>query len=78
MKISMHRRRNQSLPPRPARSRKLLVIIALFLSATVALAAKLSRAAEPPPGRQAVVLADRDTQQLIDERMREHLRALSR
>lgn len=76
MKMSFHRRRSQSLPPQPARSGKLIIVVGLLLSATVAFAASRMGRSEPAAMRPDVTNAEQGTSDFVDERVRLHLRSI--
>ena len=79
MRVSLHRRRHESLPPQPARKSSRLLIIAMVLgSAGVGLAA--ANLGEDAPAPQAfdpaVASAEQASHDVVDERIRAHLRRL--
>jgi hypothetical protein len=74
MKVSFHRRRHDSLPPQPRRSpRVLLVAAVLVLGSTTLAAAGLGRTL--PPVDPEVAAAEQATRDIVDERVRAHLRS---
>lgn len=80
MKVSFHRRRHESLPPEPAaRSPRLFVVAMVLGSAGVGLAAanlgddEADAAASFDP---AVAAAEQASHDVVDERIRAHLRKL--
>ncbi|HEY4223575.1 MAG TPA: hypothetical protein VGO62_19595 [Myxococcota bacterium] len=79
MRVSLHRRRNQSLPPTPRRSPKILIFVLALCTGTMALAASHIGASKPPPAiNPAVRDADAATRVAVDERIHAHLAKLQR
>ena len=75
MRVSLHRRRHESLPPQPARSPKVLLIAVVLGIGTTALAAA-GLSGREVPFDPAVAAAEQATRDSVDERVRAHLRAL--
>lgn len=81
MKVSFHRRRHESLPPQPApRSPRLLIVAMVLGSAGVGLAAaNLGDDEGDSAGGSfdpAVAAAEQASHDVVDERIRAHLRKL--
>jgi hypothetical protein len=79
MKMSFHKRRgrSESLPPQRARSPIAFILAAALLTATMALAAKRMGAHDDAPAPDAkVAAAEQATHDLVDERVRLHLKRL--
>lgn len=76
MKVSLHRRRHESLPPQPARAPKLLLIAIVLGLATTAVAAARLAGRDEPAFDPAVSAAEQATRDVVDERVRAHLRSL--
>ena len=76
MTVSFHRRRHESLPPQPARSPRLLLIAIVLGIGTTALAAVGLAGEDEPLFDPAVAAAEQTTRDLVDERVRSHLRSL--
>lgn len=80
MKVSLHRRRHESLPPQPRRSPRVLIVAAILTTGTMALAAA-NLGDELPAAEQsafdpAVNAAEQATRDLVDARVRAHLKQL--
>ncbi len=79
MRISLHRRRHMSLPPRKRRSPKVLVLFIALTTGTMAFAAsRLGRDRAPPAADPRVTAVDDETLALADERIHAHLKKLER
>lgn len=76
MRVSLHRRRHESLPPEPARSPKLLLVAIVLGMGTTALAAAALAEPDEPSLDPAVLAAEQDTRDVVDERLHAHLRSL--
>jgi hypothetical protein len=78
MKMSFHKRRRlDSLPPQRPRSPLGIIVAALLLTATVALAAsKMGRSEPPAKVSVAAIEADQAQQAFLDERAYAHLKRL--
>lgn len=78
MRVSLHRRRHESLPPQPRRSPRVLIIVMVLCSAGVGLAAANLGDDSPPPAPfdPAVASAEQASHDVVDERVRAHLRRL--
>lgn len=75
MKVSLHRRRHESLPPTPRRSPKVLLLAGVLGTATMGLAAA-NLGEDAPPSDPAVLAAEQASRDVVDDRLRAHLRAL--
>jgi hypothetical protein len=77
MRVSLHRRRHESLPPQSSRSPRLLIVAMVLGSAGVGLAAaNLGEDDVPAPFDPAVAAAEQASHDVVDERIRAHLRNL--
>jgi hypothetical protein len=80
MKVSLHRRRHESLPPTPRRSPRILIVALVLGSAGVGLAAANlgdgDALGPAPPFDPAVAAAEQASHDVVDERVRAHLRKL--
>jgi hypothetical protein len=77
MRVSLHRRRHDSLPPQPRKSPRILIIAMVLGSAGVGLAAaNLGDDPAPPAFDPAVASAEQASHDVVDERIRAHLRRL--
>ena len=74
MRVSFHRRRHDSLPPRKRRSWRVLAVAIVLTTCTMAFAASRLTHDDPP----AVNAAERDTRDVVDARIHAHLRRLER
>lgn len=80
MKVSLHRRVYDSLPPQRSRSPLLLVVAAIATTGTMAFAAS-QLGGEPdsvPSVNPAVSAAEQATRDAVDARIRTRLRSLQR
>jgi hypothetical protein len=78
MRVSLHRRRHESLPPQPRKSPRVLIIAMVLGSAGVGLAAA-NLGDDTPPAKAfdpAVASAEEASHDVVDERIRAHLRRL--
>lgn len=80
MKVSFHRRRHDSLPPEPRRSPRVLIILLVLGSAGMGLAASRLGDDVVTTSEQhaspAVAAAEQASHDVVDERIRAHLRRL--
>lgn len=77
MKVSLHRRRHESLPPQPRRSPRVLIVATILTTGGMALAAANLGGEEPAPAFDpAVNAAEQATRDLVDARVRAHLKKL--
>jgi hypothetical protein len=80
MKVSLHRRRHESLPPKPRRSPRVLIVAAILTTGTMAFAAaSFGEGGEAEPQAAfdpAVSAAEQATRDVVDARLRAHLKRL--
>lgn len=76
MKVSFHHRRHESLPPQPARSPRLLLVAIILGIGTTALAAAGLSGRDAPESDPAISAAEQASRDVVDERVRAHLRSL--
>ena len=82
MRVSLHRRRHESLPPQKRRSPKIIVILIVLTTGTMAFAAtRIGGKPTPeasPGGSSAESTAEQATRDVVNERLHAHLKRLSR
>ena len=78
MKVSLHRRRHQSLPPQKRRSPRVLAVLIALTTGTMAFAASRITGGEARADNAAVAAADDKALDIADMRIRAHLKKLQR